>query len=93
MGSLLTEKRKDRTARLVIRVGGILVILVVVAIVANIALEALPLFRGATAGPLERFDVPDDAMLAGTDPRREIVWVLTHSGEIVFAAVGEPDAE
>ena len=85
MGRLLTEKRKDRAARLVIRVGGILVILVVVAIVANIGLEALPLFGGATAGPLERFDVPADALLAGSDPRREIVWVLIRSGEVVFA--------
>jgi phosphate transport system permease protein len=89
MSRLLTEKRKDRTARLVIRVGGILVILVVVAIVANIGLEALPLFRGATAGPLERRDVPADALLAGSDPRREIVWALTRSGEVVFVAGGE----
>jgi phosphate transport system permease protein len=89
MRGLLTEKRKDSAARLFIRVGGVLVILVVVAIVANIGLEALPLFQGASAGPLQRVDVPDDALLAGSGPRREIVWVLTPGGEIVFAGSEE----
>jgi phosphate transport system permease protein len=88
MRRLLTEKHKDSVARLAIRVGGILVILVVVAIVVNIGLEALPLFQGASAGPVERLAVPDDALLAGSDPRREIAWVLTGSGRVVFAAGG-----
>jgi phosphate transport system permease protein len=88
---VLSAKQKDRAATAVIRVGGILVILVVAAIVANISLEALPLFRGAKQGPLERQPAPGGAVLAGSDSRREIVWVLRRSGRIEFP--GEPDRE
>ena len=89
MRRLLSEKQKDRVATAVIRVGGILVILVVVAIVVNIGLEALPLFRGATQGPLERQPAPAAAVVAGSDARREIAWVLTRAGRIEFPS--EPD--
>ena len=88
---MLSEKQKDRAATAVIRVGGILVILVVAAIVANIGLEALPLFRGASQGPLEAEPAPAAAVLAGSDARREIVWVLTRSGRIEFPT--EPGRE
>ncbi|PWB71432.1 MAG: hypothetical protein C3F15_12665 [Holophagae bacterium] len=83
---MLSEKQKDRAATAVIRVGGILVILVVVAIVVNIGLEALPLFEGASSGPLDRLGSAGEAVLAGSDPRREVVWVLTRSGRIEFPA-------
>jgi phosphate transport system permease protein len=82
--NLLTEKRKDRVARLIIRFGGVLVILVVLAIVVNIGLEALPLFSPASAGPVELVATVEDGLLVGSDPRREIVWALTRNGEIVF---------
>jgi phosphate transport system permease protein len=81
---VLTERQKDHVATAVIRVGGILVIVVVAAIVANIGLQALPLFRGAAQGPLEELPAPADAIVAGTDARREIVWVLTRTGRIEF---------
>jgi phosphate transport system permease protein len=91
---VLNEKQKDRAATAVIRVGGILVILVVAAIVVNIGLEALPLFTGASSGPIERLTAPEGALLAGSDPRRELVWVLTRSGRIEFPAEpGRPPIE
>ena len=89
---MLSEKQKDRAATAVIRVGGILVILVVVAIVVNIGLEALPLFEGASSGPLDRQGGAQEAVLAGSDPRRELVWVLTLSGRIEFPADPARDA-
>ncbi len=86
MRLLLSEKQKDRAATLFIRGGGILVILVVVAIVLNIGLEALPLFWGVSAGPLERMAVAGDVLVVGNDPRREIPWTLGRGGEISFPA-------
>jgi phosphate transport system permease protein len=81
---LLTEKQKDRAATVVIRVGGILVILVVVAIVVNIGLQALPLFRSAKAGPIEALNIGGTVLAAGSDPRREQVWSLSGDGTISF---------
>ena len=89
---MLSEKQKDRAATAIIRVGGILVILVVAAIVVNIGLEALPLFEGASSGPLDRQGGAQEAVLAGSDPRRELVWVLTLSGRIEFPADPARDA-
>jgi len=89
---LLTEPQKDRIAALVIRVGGILVILVVVAIVVNIGLEALPLFRGATAGELEDLGPARTSLAAGTDPRRELVWTLDRDGFVRLDRGDEPIA-
>ncbi len=83
---MLNEKQKDRAATAVIRVGGILVILVVAAIVVNIGLEALPLFTGASSGPVERLPAAATALVAGSDPRREVVWALTRSGRMEFPA-------
>jgi phosphate transport system permease protein len=91
---VLNEKQKDRAATAVIRVGGILVILVVAAIVVNIGLEAVPLFTGASSGPVEKLAAPADTLLAGSDPRRELVWVLTRSGRVEFPAEpGRPAIE
>lgn len=82
MKPLLTEPKKDRLAALVIRVGGILVILVVVAIVVNIGLEALPLFGGASAGEVEVMGPAPAALIAGADPRRELTWSLDRDGVV-----------
>lgn len=90
MKPLLTEPQKDRLASLVIRVGGILVILVVVAIVANIGLEALPLFGGASAGEIEAIGPAPTALAAGTDPRRELVWTLERDGLVRLDRGDEP---
>ena len=84
MRRLLSERRKDQLATVLIRTGGLLVILVVVGIVLNIGSEALPLFGGAASGPVERVaDGP--ALAAGSDPRRESVWVLGSDKMIRFA--------
>ncbi|MFV2071742.1 MAG: ABC transporter permease subunit [Thermoanaerobaculales bacterium] len=91
MTPLLSERRKDRLATVLIRAGGVLVILVVVAIVVNIGAEALPLFRSADQGQVERVPTAGDTVLAGCDPRREIVWVLDRDGTFRFRA--EDDAE
>ncbi len=84
MRRFLTERRKDQLATVLIRTGGLLVILVVVGIVINIGSEALPLFRSASAGPIERLESGVRPLLAGSDPRRELVWVLGHDGLIRF---------
>ena len=52
MRPILTERRMDRLATVLIRTGGLLVILVVVGIVINIGSEAVPLFRRAAQGPV-----------------------------------------
>ena len=84
MRSFLSERAKDRLATVLIRTGGLLVILVVVAIVVNIGVEALPLFARATTGPVERMGGTPAALLAGSDARRELVWTLGADGRVVF---------
>ncbi len=85
MGPFFTEHRKDRIATSVIRLGGLLVILVVVGIVINIGAEGLPLFRKATQGPIESFTEDGYPLLAGSDPRRDVTWVLEREGRIHFS--------
>lgn len=87
MRPLLTERRKDQLATVLIRTGGLLVILVVVGIVINIASEAAPLFRRAAQGPVEVVAEGGDPLLAGSDPRRDVVWVLDRDGTIRFPGV------
>ena len=89
MGPLLDERRKDRLATVLIRVGGILVIVVVALIVLNIGLQALPLFFGASAGPVAAVESPADVVAAGSDPRREAVWTLARDGVVRFDAAAE----
>jgi phosphate transport system permease protein len=80
----LTERQKDGVATVVIRAGGLFVILVVLAIVVNIGVEALPLFAKAKEGPVERLAGSPSPLLAGSDPRRELVWILGSDGRISF---------
>jgi len=87
---VLTEPQKDRLAALVIRVGGILVILVVIAIVINIGFEAVPLFRGALAGDVDAMGPAPTALAAGNDPRRELVWTLDRDGFVRLDRGDEP---
>ena len=84
MRPLLTERRKDQLATVLIRTGGLLVILVVVGIVINIGSEAVPLFRRAAQGPVEVVAEGGNPLLAGSDPRRDVVWVLDRDGTIRF---------
>ncbi|MEE4273746.1 MAG: hypothetical protein V2I67_18870, partial [Thermoanaerobaculales bacterium] len=92
MKPILSEPQKDRIAGFVIRLGGILVILVVVAIMVNIGLEALPLFRGADAGDLKVLGPGGSALAAGTDPRQELVWTLDRDGVVRLDRGDEPFA-
>ncbi len=84
MRSILNEKAKDRVAAALIRGGGVVVIVAVVAIVANIGLEALPLLGGASAHRLHGFQAEAPPMLVGTDPRQELPWTLGANGIITF---------
>ena len=84
MRPLLTERRKDQLATALIRAGGLLVILVVVGIVINIGSEAVPLFQRAAQGPVEVVAEGGNPLLAGSDPRRDVVWVLDRDGTIRF---------
>jgi ABC-type uncharacterized transport system permease subunit len=94
MRPALTEKSKDRIATAVIRVGGIVVILVVVAIVVNISLEALPLFGRASAGPLSVVANGIEALAVGSDPRRESHWAISTDGTIrFFSERGGPELD
>ncbi len=92
MKPILTEPQKDRVAAVVIRVGGIFVILVVLAIVVNIGLEALPLFGGASSGELEHLGPAPTALAVGTDPRRELGWQLDRDGFVRLDRGDEPIA-
>ncbi len=77
-------KRQDSIASAVIRVGGVLVILTVVAIVANIGLQSLPLLGRAHTSDLGSFPTPTAPLLAGTGSRQEVVWQLDADGGISF---------
>jgi phosphate transport system permease protein len=90
LARFFTEQRKDRLAAAVIRVGGGVVILVVLAIVVNIGFEALPLFRQAKAGALEKLGHDPAVLVAGTDPRQEIVWTLDRDGVVRLSGGHEP---
>jgi phosphate transport system permease protein len=90
---LLTERQKDGVATVVIRTGGLLVILVVLAIVVNIGVEALPLFAQAKEGSVVRSAASPSPLLAGSDPRRELVWVLGADGRISFDETALHDLE
>ena len=67
-----------------------MVILVVIAIVVNIGLEALPLFGGASAGEVRSIGPRAAALAAGTDPRRELVWTLEDDGLVRLDRGDEP---
>lgn len=84
MNPLLNEKVKDRIAAALIRGGGVMVILAVVAIVANIGMQALPLLGGASAHHLDHLDTEVPSILVGIDPRQETAWALGTSGLISF---------
>lgn len=84
MKTVWNEKTKDRIAAALIRSGGVMVILAVVAIVANIGLEALPLLGGASIHPIASVQAPNRPLAAGTDTRRESTWSLDAEGRITF---------
>jgi phosphate transport system permease protein len=82
---LASELRKDRLAALLIRTGGVTVILVVVAMVLIIAGQALPLFLPAGLGPVVE-TAAADARVIGMDSRSEALWWLAPDGRIHAAA-------
>ncbi len=87
---LLSAKAMDRLMSAVIRAGGVLVIGAVAAIVVDIALEALPLFRGARVGTLETVaGTGVEPVAVGTGPRGRVVWALGRDGLVRFSEGSE----
>ncbi len=78
------EKRKDRLAAALIRGGGVLVILVVIAIVVDIGWQAVPLLRGAKIGPPEARATAGKVRLVWSNPRGDLVWELDGDGQVRF---------
>ncbi len=81
MRSPASELRRDRIAAFVIRTSGIAVILIVLAIVVSIAVQALPLFRPASTGPQVELAAVD-ARAIGSTGRAGSVWWLDADGEL-----------
>lgn len=81
MSPVPTERLKDRIATVVIRTGGVLVIVLVTAIVVRIAAEALPLFAPASAGDPATLSSPaGHAVALGTAGRDDRVWWIGPDG-------------
>jgi phosphate transport system permease protein len=82
--SLRVARRRifDRLTRGVVTLGGIAVILSIVAILFVIAMEMIPLFGSATVTPLSPVSLASVAspLAAGTDEYRENAWALTAAG-------------
>jgi phosphate transport system permease protein len=87
---LLDQKQKDRLATAVFRVGGILVILQVVAIVVAIGVQALPLFSGARVGPVVHAETAGEVVLAGAD-RHGGSWALAADGVVEWVGTERLD--
>ncbi len=82
-----SERLKDRIATVVIRTGGVLVIVLVTAIVVRIAAETLPLFAPASAGgPVTVSATAGSAVVLGTGGAVESAWWIDAGGRLHDAA-------
>ena len=84
-----TSRRKDRIAELLIRIGGVAVIVSVVWILVMISRVALPLFFQPTATVAARVDLSglpqsNGAVAVGTDENQRAAFVLDSSGMLQF---------
>ncbi len=86
--ALLGPKRADRLAAAAIRAGGVAVIVAVLAIVADLAYQTVPLLDGARLGELAWRPAAGDPLVVGSDPRRELVWELDRDGLVRFPGSG-----
>jgi ABC-type uncharacterized transport system permease subunit len=82
-----SELRKDRVAAVVIRTGGVSVILIVLAMILVIAGQALPLFGPTAVGELHRV-AADRAWVVGSGTRPSTVWWLDRDGVLEAAVSG-----
>lgn len=81
----------DRLSRGVVILGGVLIIISILAILVVIAWEALPLFLKPTLVPAAAVDRGPEAPLAvGTEEYREILWIVSRSGLRLTSASGTP---
>jgi len=85
--SLASELRKDRLAAVVIRIGGVGVIAVVLAMVAVIASQAIPLFVPASVGSIETVAAAE-TMAVGVTSRGSVAWWLEPDGGVRAGAGG-----
>ncbi|MCA8940605.1 MAG: hypothetical protein KDB07_12385, partial [Planctomycetes bacterium] len=84
----------DRSAGAIIRVGGLLVILAVIAIIVFIASEAFPLFKSADSGKnptpdsAKGFELPNASkpLVTLADSNRRMVLTLANNGEFLMTA-------
>lgn len=84
-----TSRRNDRLAEVLIRIGGVLVIVSVVWILVMISRVALPLFYPASAKVAATVVVPDTvsgdtALALGSDENQQGAWLLDQDGTFHF---------
>ena len=81
----------DRLARLLVRCGGLFVILCVLAIIFVIAAEVYPLFRGTTVALERTIRLRENIALlgAGTDEHLEYTYVISAEGKIGFLPLAQ----
>jgi phosphate transport system permease protein len=84
----------DRWAARVVTAGGLVIIASILAIVAVIVMEVVPLLGAPSAGGLRGIDVGTPVASIGVDEYREIAYAVTPSGHVVLRSlVGAPLAE
>lgn len=84
-----TSRRNDRLAEVLIRIGGVLVIVSVVWILVMISRVALPLFYPASATVAATVTLPDavssvTALAVGADENQQGAWLLDQNGTFNF---------
>ena len=84
-----SELRKDRLADRVIRIGGVTVIVLVIAMVVVIAAQALPLFRPTTIGPAETLST-QPVRAVGAGGRSQSAWWIGADGALHGIVAGDP---
>ena len=82
-----SRRRKDRIARKIISAGGYMIIISILAILAFLVYETVPLFRGES---VKKHDVSDEphftapTVLAGVDQYQELYYLLDKAGKIRY---------
>ena len=92
--SIDTSRRNDRLAELLIRIGGVLVIVSVIGILVMISRVALPLFYTASATRAATMKLPatirpDTVLAVGSEENRQGAFILDDSGTFHFLRAGD----